>query len=650
MSGMNSNVDLYKQTLSYRDNDAPYQCLAQPWFVHVPYPVHPPRYRCFIEPLICGEGVFKKIARDLQKATHSVDIITWGFDPGMVLVRGKSPEDGIRYGDLLKKIASRANNPVKVRLLVWHDDVASETLMKSNPGYYGRRFPNVGGTAHGYFSESHQAYNAEWYAQVCDDAIPNIHFHVREVPLAVLKTSLEGEPKPTGWVAKGMARATAAYAAHHQKMLLIDYENPVNATGYVMGHNSITDFWDTPEHHFRDPRRERIYDTEHVALQKAAWKEGECYDSPGPGYKLSERQQADKERLVQSYIDKHSRVAQPYQDVSCRLFGPILYDLNHNFCQAWQESTRPSSFFMETAWFFKTPVTRIVKKIGDLLHREMAPDFIARRAKIPLSAFKLQNGPHNVQLLRTQPQHAEKTVKECYANLNRQALRYIFIQNQYVQYAPWAEHLIECVGRLRSAGYLKPMYVFILTSTPETDSMDLPTYDLASKVGMSETMKVEHERAMKQAREKKTKPPISAEELSEQGINVFMGSLWTCARDKDRLQATDYEEIYIHTKVAIVDDAAFTIGSANLNLRSMALDSELNVLSEAKDVAFQLRCDLFSQCSGMAGPAQFGDMKNTFEKWLASASKNVELKGKGAQLESQLLPFYVDRKPGIPVV
>ena len=45
------------------------------------------------------------------------------------------------------------------------------------------------------------------------------------------------------------------------------------------------------------------------------------------------------------------------------------------------------------------------------------------------------------------------------------------------------EHLIECVGRLRSAGYLKPIYVFILTSTPENDGMDLPTYDVASKVG-----------------------------------------------------------------------------------------------------------------------------------------------------------------------
>ena len=28
--------------------------------------------------MICGEGVFKRIANDVKKALHSVDIITWG--------------------------------------------------------------------------------------------------------------------------------------------------------------------------------------------------------------------------------------------------------------------------------------------------------------------------------------------------------------------------------------------------------------------------------------------------------------------------------------------------------------------------------------------------------------------------------------------
>lgn len=346
----------------------------------------------------------------------------------------------------------------------------------------------------------------------------------------------------------------------------------------------------------------------------------------------------------------YSHVVKPYQDVSCRLHGPILYDLNHNFCQAWEKSTRPPSFFMDTAWFFNPPIKRLVKKFGNWAHDEMDADFIARRAKIPLKAFKLQNGLHTVQLLRTEPHHAEKSIKECYANLNRQILRYIFIQNQYIQYTPWAEHLIECVGRLRSAGYTKPIYAFILTSIPEDAGMDYPTYDVASKVGQSEAMKVEHDEAVERAQQGKDEPPITPSKLQKQGINIFMGSMWTCAESEQKLRPDDYEEIYIHAKVAIVDDAAFTIGSANLNLRSMALDSELNVLSEAKDVAFQLRSDLFRQCSGAVGPAQFGDMKNTFVDWETLAKKNSNSMMAGGKLVGQLSLFKVDRKPGSPVI
>lgn len=648
MGGMNDNATLYEQRLSYRSNAAPYQCLAQPWFVRAPWKVYYPRHRCLIEALICGEKVFGKIAEDLEKASHSVDIITWGFDPGMVLVRGATAEDGERYGELLERIATRKKNPVKVRLLVWHDDLLSHLTMNNIPVLFGKHLPYLGGLQNSYYSEAHQNYTAEWLAQVIAGEIPNILFHVRHVPHDVLKQSLAGESVPKGL----SAELSKLYASHHQKMLLIDYEQAASATGYVMGHNSLTDFWDTGEHQFRDRRRERFYTMDHAELQKKAWREGVQYE--GAGYLLSERQLEQKARAVQSYIDSHSYVSKPYQDVSCRMKGPILHDLNHNFCEAWQESERPSSLFKELVLLSTNPLLRpAMRKIlhfSDALVDEMDPDFISRRMRIPLKAFTLPGGQHSVQLLRTNPSSGEKTIKECYANLTRQTFHYIFIQNQYIQYKDWADHLIECVGRLRSAGYLKPIYVFLLTSTPESDGMDVPTYDVASKVGMSDHMKVEHKDALEQARQKKIKPPITAAELADRGINVFMGSLWTCADAEGKLRPTHYEEIYIHAKVAVVDDAAFTVGSANLNLRSMAMDSELNVLSEAKDIAFQLRSDLFSQCSGKAGPAQFGDMRQTFDNWQDAADTNARLKMAGAQLLSQLFPFYVDRKPGSPVV
>lgn len=654
MASMDDNKDLYIQKLSYRDTGAPCQCLAQPWFIHAQHPIYQPRHACLIEPMNCGERVFGAIAADLKDAKHSVDIITWGFDPGMVLVREGTAEAGQRYGDLLKEIATRKENPVKVRLLIWHDDVASQQKMNNMPSYYGRLYPAIGSAACGFYSDAHQEFNAAWCDQVCSGALTNIHFHVRDVPGVHMIRALWDETLPDGLVLGGTGLLTAMYPAHHQKMVLIDYEHPDVALGYVMGHNSITDFWDSEDHHYRDTRRERIYRKKEKELREDALGKKLSHNDIAYGWGQTEEGRRARAKMVQSYIDNNSHIAKPYQDVSCRVRGPLLYDLNHNFCQAWQESTPPSALFTDICRVLPLPVVKAavygVRKISTAVsHNEMDPGFIERRAKILSNAFKVANGQHSAQLVRTQPMHGEKGAKECYANLTRQMLHYMFIQNQYIQYTAWAEHLIKCVANLRAAGYRKPIYVFLLTSTPEREQMDRPTYEVASRIGTSATMKVEHDEAVRKARKNRTKPPITPEEMADHGINVVMGSLWTCAQG-EKLMPNDYEEIYIHAKVAVVDDAAFTIGSANLNLRSMAMDSELNVLSQAKDVAYELRCKLFEKCATEAGPAQFGNMGGTLKKWQQLASKNADFKKTGVQLTGQLLPFYVDRKPGSPVV
>ena len=72
--------------------------------------------------MICGEDGFKSIANDLANARESADIICWGFDPGMELVRGGGDwKRGKTYGELLEEITTRAENPVTVRLLIWYD-------------------------------------------------------------------------------------------------------------------------------------------------------------------------------------------------------------------------------------------------------------------------------------------------------------------------------------------------------------------------------------------------------------------------------------------------------------------------------------------------------------------------------------------------
>ena len=106
------------------------------------------------------------------------------------------------------------------------------------------------------------------------------------------------------------------------------------------------------------------------------------------------------------------------------------------------------------------------------------------------------------------------------------------------------------------------------------------------------------------------------------------------------------EDIYVHSKITIVDDRMIRVGSANFNNRSMGLDSECDLLSEAgrpgKDGAAQtiaeLRADLLAEHLGVsvdtidAKMAETNSLIRTIEAFSSS-------QGRG------LVP-YVPDKPG----
>ncbi len=76
-------------------------------------------------------------------------------------------------------------------------------------------------------------------------------------------------------------------------------------------------------------------------------------------------------------------------------------------------------------------------------------------------------------------------------------------------------------------------------------------------------------------------------------------------------------DIYVHSKVMIVDDAMIKVGSANLNNRSMGLDSECDVMIDAHaDPAAaatiaRLRADLLAEHLGVDAEAVAGACDRT---------------------------------------
>src|SRR5713226_10422215 len=60
-----------------------------------------------------------------------------------------------------------------------------------------------------------------------------------------------------------------------------------------------------------------------------------------------------------------------------------------------------------------------------------------------------------------------------------------------------------------------------------------------------------------------------------------------------------YRPIYVHAKVAIVDDLWSTVGSANLNNRGMRDDTEMNVATLNAELARDLRLMLWAEHLGL---------------------------------------------------
>lgn len=58
------------------------------------------------------------------------------------------------------------------------------------------------------------------------------------------------------------------------------------------------------------------------------------------------------------------------------------------------------------------------------------------------------------------------------------------------------------------------------------------------------------------------------------------------------------QQPYVHAKLMLLDDMFFTMGSSNLNIRSMAIDSELNLISDDYNTAQNMRFKLLNDYSG----------------------------------------------------
>jgi phosphatidylserine/phosphatidylglycerophosphate/cardiolipin synthase-like enzyme len=573
-----------------------------PWYVHnTEY--HP--VAAGYQPLVNGEETFSAVHHAIAQAQKSIDIICWGFQPSMYFIRdGNAPS----IGELLM---AKAREGVEVRLLGWE-------MPFNTAGFAGEaNLPGKGSIrlmdrVMQRATEEQYAFDRQWFATcaVADHEAAQRSASGR-LPVFVSRGfNLDERSEIAHWVkyasldseiSTKMRQTLRWTATHHQKSVLVDYELPDRAVGFVMGHNMLDEYWDTDRH---------------SALNRTQ-------DSkPAP--------------------NRGPRGDTPRQDISSQVSGPILEHLHHNFAVAWRKETGEDLL-----------ASRQSMKVGPQLHTLGLPQI--------------------AQILRTQPQEGKRDIERLYMQAVNNATQFIYIENQYFRWPPLAEFIKSVAATQtkagRDPGLHGALHLFVVTNATDDgigagtvntqrmlaslgrantipsvtklrriqkmqqDAPPMPRADPNDRIGQLEQArwKAEFERK----KQKILDSTVVPEEIP--GLKVHICSLVA----PDSPAGEPWMPVYIHSKLMIINDVFTTLGSANINTRSMQVDSELNIAHEWMSVTQALRRRLWDLHTGEKGSQD--DAEEAFKAWQYITNENKRRQSKKLTPDTSLIEFYYNK-------
>jgi phosphatidylserine/phosphatidylglycerophosphate/cardiolipin synthase-like enzyme len=605
-----------------------------PWYVqNTEYPPAKATY----QPLINGEETFRAVHEAISRAVRTVDIICWGFQPSMYFIRDGSNAPCI--GELLMDMARKG---VEVRLLGWEmpfnsAGYADEANLPGKGPYriYDRALQRS--------TDEQYAYDRQWFSRCAfSDHLAAAMRVARNVPVFVSRGFSVYERAEIAHQVKyksldphlsvGTLATLSATATHHQKTVLVDYEIADRAVGFVMGHNMLDEYWDTDRH---------------TALNRS--KDNKPRPELGP------------------------RGATPRQDISSQVSGPILEHLHHNFATAWRKETGEDLL-----------ASRQAMHVGPTL--QCTPQATRQMA----------------QLVRTQPQEGKRDIEALYLQAVNNATQFIYIENQYFRWPPLAE-LVKAVaaGQTRAGrdpGIHGPLHLFVITNDDfeAIKAGMVNTQRMLESFGRGDTIPaITKLRRIEQARSDAAKQAPTLGEMLEQRALLTLTNLTDALGGTDFSQAQrdtaitndlrladlndkisaiernaieadlnipglkvhvcslvapdspagkDWMPVYVHSKVMIVDDVFTTHGSANINTRSMQVDSELNIAHEWVSVTQAMRRRLWDLHTGGKGGRMMLRWRLTLGKTLSRKTKNARKTRKTAYRTPLLSNFITARK------
>ncbi|WP_369308599.1 phospholipase D-like domain-containing protein [Providencia rettgeri] len=527
----------------------------------------------------------------------------------------------------------KANEGVKVRVLVWFDELGNlgETSLpgwRSSPHFTPRQKVELprekaiaAGAKLGYESEKQYQFDKDWLHRAENHLIDNLSVRPRSMainnPTSRLTKVAELTKHQFGSddiEASLRAVALALVPTHHQKAVLIDYEAPELAIGFVMGHNMHSQYWD---------------DNKHSITR---------YEN-------------------QSWLGRDGPTA--WQDTSNCIYGEVLCDLNDNFVTAWKGT---EGFFTR-----HSEGIQLTEQRKALLRCHYTPTPEHRNTLNERYRFLAENPlvPTAGKICRTQPEYDEYDILTSYDHGIKHARNYIYFENQYFRLSSIGTSLRDMVEARNKAfaqaaatdpklqgQELPPFYLFVVTnSTAKAEIGDsnhvggYQTYKMLETLGRRDLMREYAsyrdtvDNVMAATQNGRVFAPVDVVEpndIQEENIEGFKRIICTLVSP----DSNQWQSVYVHSKLTLVDDTFLIQGSANINLRSMAFDSEIAVILQDTDsapIVKPLREKLWGLHKGTG--SVFSDLTTEFKDWKKRIDDNFGFKKDKKLPQGALIPF-----------
>lgn len=314
--------------------------------------------------------------------------------------------------------------------------------------------------------------------------------------------------------------------------------------------------------------------------------------------------------ITDSYVDtqKHEKPQIPWHDAFVKVEGSMaVRDFIGNYIGLWnQERVRAEAFLTNAYASLNVKITPLTRATSDLTDTLVPAKLTSTTPpKIPSQIHR------TITRKGTDPTGVPSTLREDilegYLLAIGLAEDYIYIENQYFREKAIGDAIIQ-----RHSQVAGLQTIIVLPQVAEeflnNKGDELSLHGAALQFEILDSM------------------------ITQIGANL---GLFTMVRK-------DNQQVYVHSKLLIIDDTFASIGSANSNPRSYRVDTELDFVWYEATIAKKLRTDLWNEMLGKPATMKRWKPSQFVAKWTAIAKKNIS--GSASAQKGFAMPFENNNK------